>query len=176
MYGLAKAGKHASHGDGGAVTDFVAAQTGPVFTDPSGKRHRVLRRAGLTAAAVLVTCLGAVVVAMSGGPQAPFTQWAVAQQQTTPAPGHPSAQTARGGLGPGVRGGPSRNSPGAVAASAGGRASSSPRAASSPSPAPLPSASASPSTSTTAVPLNPAGKTPPGQAKSPNPHKPSSAS
>src|SRR5215469_2818511 len=48
----------------------------PVFVDPTGRRRRVLRRASVGAVAVLVTCLGAVVVALAGGPQAPFTHWA----------------------------------------------------------------------------------------------------
>src|SRR5215472_3344725 len=54
-------------------------ESGPVFADSSGRRRRVLRYAGLAAAAVLAICLGAVVVAMTGGPQAPFTHWAVQQ-------------------------------------------------------------------------------------------------
>ncbi len=49
-------------------------ESGPVFTDSSGRRRRVLRYAGLAVAVALAVCLGAVAVAMTGGPQAPFTQ------------------------------------------------------------------------------------------------------
>ena len=44
-----------------------------------------MRVAGLAAAVLLVVCLGAVVIAMTGGPKAPFTQWAAPQSQA-PAP------------------------------------------------------------------------------------------
>src|SRR5215470_8323612 len=60
----------------------------PVFVDPSGRRHRVLRRAGLGAVAVLVACLGAVVVALAGGPQAPFTRWADPRPAAPAVSGH----------------------------------------------------------------------------------------
>src|SRR5882757_2441442 len=53
-----------------------AVHSRPVFTDPSGRRRRVMRRIGLVSAAALAICLGAVVVAMAGGPAAPFTDWA----------------------------------------------------------------------------------------------------
>jgi eukaryotic-like serine/threonine-protein kinase len=48
----------------------------PVFADPSGRRHQILRFAGFGFMAAIAACLVAVVVAMTGGPQAPFTQWA----------------------------------------------------------------------------------------------------
>jgi len=154
MNGLVGTGKHAGH-------------NGPVFADPSGKRHRVLRRAGLSAAALLVAAFaGAVIMAMSGGPQAPFTQWAVPQ---APASSQPPARVA---FDRGVRGGSAR---GSASASPARQAQASPRADPSPSPAARRSASAAPSGSTTAVPSNRAGKTPPGRVKSPNPHKPASA-
>src|SRR5205807_9384880 len=53
-----------------------AVHSRPVFTDPSGRRRRAMRRIGLVSAAALAICLGAVVVAMAGGPAAPFTNWA----------------------------------------------------------------------------------------------------
>src|SRR6516162_9590883 len=53
-----------------------AVHSRPVFADPSGRRRRALRRIGGVSAAALAICLGAVVVAMAGGPEAPFTEWA----------------------------------------------------------------------------------------------------
>src|SRR5205807_8740968 len=66
-----------------------AVHSKPVFTDPSGRRRRVMRRIGLVSAAALAICLGAVVVAMAGGPAAPFTDWA--------APRAPAAAPHNGG-------------------------------------------------------------------------------
>jgi hypothetical protein len=112
-----------------------------------------MRRAGLGVVAGLVACLGAVLVALAGGPQAPFTHWAA------PRAGAPAVQSHvrsgahhRGGVGP------SRPDPQAgpvPSASPSGKAS----------PRPRPSASAAP------VPTNRAGRTPPGLTKSPNPHR-----
>src|SRR5690349_2254916 len=65
-----------------------AVHSRPVFTDPSGRRRRAMRRIGLLSAAALAICLGAVVTAMAGGPAAPFTNWA--------AP-HPPAAATHGG-------------------------------------------------------------------------------
>jgi hypothetical protein len=48
-----------------------------------------MRRIGLVSAAALAICLGAVVVAMAGGPAAPFTDWA--------APRAPAAAPHNGG-------------------------------------------------------------------------------
>src|SRR5215469_10756037 len=53
-----------------------AVESRPVFADPSGRRRQVLRFAGIGSMAVLAAFLVAVVVAMTGGPKAPFTQWA----------------------------------------------------------------------------------------------------
>src|SRR5215469_14290257 len=50
-----------------------AVESSPVFTDLSGRRHRLMRRLGIGVAVVLLSCLAAIVVAMAGGPQAPFT-------------------------------------------------------------------------------------------------------
>src|SRR5256885_12134883 len=70
-----------------------AVHSKPVFTDPSGRRRRVMRRIGLVSAAALAICLGAVVVAMAGGPAAPFADWA--------APRAPAAAPPNGGAAPG---------------------------------------------------------------------------
>jgi hypothetical protein len=40
-----------------------------------------MRRLGIAAASALVVCLGAVVVAMAGGPEAPLTGWAAPHDQ-----------------------------------------------------------------------------------------------
>src|SRR2546429_9254681 len=66
-----------------------AVHSKPVFTDPSGRRRRAMRRFGLVSAAALAICLGAVVVAMAGGPAAPFADWA--------APRAPAAAPHNGG-------------------------------------------------------------------------------
>src|SRR6266567_4869992 len=55
----------------------------PVFADPSGRRHQILRFAGFGSMAAIAACLVAVVMAMTGGPQAPFTQWAAPQAPAT---------------------------------------------------------------------------------------------
>src|SRR5256884_2298764 len=78
-----------------------AVHSKPVFTDPSGRRRRVMRRIGLVSAAALAICLGAVVVAMAGGPAAPFADWA--------APRAPAAAPHNGGTTPGP--GPGTTSP-----------------------------------------------------------------
>jgi hypothetical protein len=141
-------------------------ESGPVFADPSGRRRRVLRYAGRAAVACLAACLGAVFVAMTGGPQAPFTQWAVQPRPATSASGHVSARPAGRASGRATSG-PSQNAPAAApVASAPAPASPSPFQGASPSAQPSVSATAS----TSAVPVNPAGKTPPGHTKSPNPH------
>lgn len=114
-------------------------------------RHHILRLAGLGVAVVLAICLGAVVVAMTGGPQAPLTQWAVPRPN-----GHAAQQGAAHATA--SNGAPSAAEP-----------VSTTRA--------IPAASAGPSvTPSTSLPAtNSAGRTPPGQVKSPNPHKPSIA-
>jgi hypothetical protein len=125
----------------------------PVFVDPTGRRRRVLRRAGMGAVAVLVTFLGAVVVALAGGPQAPFTHWA-APRPAAPAPsGH-------------ARSGAHHQNRGAGLPQPDPQAGALPPAAPSARPRPWPSPSAS-----SPVPTNPAGHTPPGLSKSPGPRK-----
>ncbi len=119
-------------------------------------RHHILRLVGLGIAAMLAICLGAVVVAMTGGPQAPLTQWAAPRPPT----GEPSGHTAQRGA--------------AHATASGGAAVP---VSTTPSGRAVPSASAGPSvTPATSLPAtNSADRTPPGQVKSPNPHKPSIA-
>jgi hypothetical protein len=134
----------------------------PVFVDPSGRRHRVLRRAGLGAVAVLVACLGAVLVALAGGPQAPFTHWAAPARAVPAVQSHVGSSAhhrARAGVGPAQ---PDPQAGPVPSASPSGKASPRPR------PSASPSASATPSSP---VPTNPAGHTPPGKTKSPNPHR-----
>src|ERR1700730_1402817 len=54
-----------------------AVESRPVFADPSGRRRKVLRFAGIGSMAVLAAFLVATVMAVTGGPRAPLTQWAV---------------------------------------------------------------------------------------------------
>jgi hypothetical protein len=107
-----------------------------------------MRRAGLALAAALGVCLLAVVVAMAGGPQAPFTQWAA------PKPPAGSTQVGTGAARRPARAGTQTPSPSVQV---------SPR----PGASPTPSASSTASATLT----NPAGRTPSGLTRSPNPHK-----
>ncbi len=167
------------HACAGSCTVKVFVMAQPVFADPSGRRRRLLRRVGVGAAAVLALCMGAVVVAMAGGPQAPFTDWAARLVQPSgaasqiggshaPSGGHGSSPAdAQGGAAPSPSaqlppGGKSSSPP--VSGSPG--PSSQPPRSGSPSPSVTPSGSGSPSP----TPTQP-GHTPPGHSKSPNPHK-----
>jgi hypothetical protein len=138
----------------------------PVFADPSGRRRRVMRRLGVVAAVVLVTCLGAVLVAMAGGPQAPLTTWAAPRHLApTSRPGASSAANRAASSRPGAQARPQRSLvPGL-----------SPSPSAQVSPKPSPGVTPSPSSSASVSPTNPSGRTPPGQTKSPNPHKSSHA-
>ena len=51
----------------------------PVFADPSGRRRKVLWFAGIGTMVALAAFLVAVLIALTGGPQAPLTQWAAPQ-------------------------------------------------------------------------------------------------
>jgi|SRR5215470_14588341 len=139
---------------------LLLVESKPVFVDPTGRRRRVLRRAGIGAVVVLVTCLGAVVVALAGGPQAPFTHWADPRPAAPAVSGHVRSGAHHRG---GGAVGPSQPNP-----QPGPVPSASPSATRSPRPRPSASPSSSPSSP---VPTNPAGHTPPGQNRSPNPHK-----
>src|SRR6185437_7853980 len=50
-----------------ATLPFVESRT--VFADLSGRRRRLIRRLGIASACALTICLGAVAVALAGGPQ-----------------------------------------------------------------------------------------------------------
>jgi hypothetical protein len=145
-----------------------AVHSRPVFTDPSGRRRRAMRRIGLMSAAALAICLAAVVTAMAGGPTAPFTNWAAprppaaATHGGTPvrAPAHRTTGVS-----------PSSQPPASVpvpSASAG----SAPPASGSVTAQPTASGTAAASATSPPVPTNPAGRTPPGHAKSPRPGNP----
>jgi len=141
-----------------------AVHSKPVFTDPSGRRRRFMRRIGLVSAAALAICLGAVVVAMAGGPAAPFTDWA--------APRAPAAAPHNGG----TTRAPARGTASLPPSSPRPGLALSPSASAGSAPPPSGSAAPRPTTSDTAVggtsspvPTNPAGRTPPGHTKSPRP-------
>jgi hypothetical protein len=121
-----------------------------VFADPSGRRRRALRLLGAAAGLIIAVLLALVTVGLAGGPQAPFISWA-----------HPHR-----GAGPSVGQHPGQASPPASVP-----VQPSPSADPQPSPSASPSPAPSESPTATPVPTNPAGNTPPGQVKSPNPHK-----
>jgi len=127
-----------------------------VFADPSGRRRRTLRVLGAAAGLIIVVALALITVGLAGGPQAPFISWAHPHRGGGPAAGkHPGQASPPAAV-------PAQPSP-----------SADPQPSPSASPSPLPSQRTSPSESPTATPAptNPAGKTPPGRTKSPNPHK-----
>ena len=154
----------------------------PVFADPSGRRHRVLRFAGIGSTAVLVAFLVAVVLAVTGGPQAPFTQWAV-PQAPAPRATHAGDQALTGGNA--KSGTPTGSSGTGGGASAGGTVSAgattpgqsataspsktnSAGPTSSPTPSPTASATVSPAASPTAT-THGNGHANPHSSKSPKP-------
>jgi len=151
-------------------------QRDPIFSDPSGRRRRVLRRLGLTAAALLGACLAAILVSMAGGPQAPFTRWADPASTAVPADAsHASQHHSRHTTVPSQRSGqvgaPGSTSrpPGTSAAPSASPSSSLPTPSASPTP--------TPGTDSSPAPTNPAGHTPPGKtrpkpSKTPTPHGP----
>jgi len=129
---------------------------GPVFADPSGRRRRALRVLGAAAGLIIVVSLALITLGLAGGPQAPFISWAHPHRGGAPPVGrHPGQASPSAAV-------PVQPSP-----------SADPQSSPSASPSPLPSPSASPSESPTETPAptNPAGNTPPGRTKSPNPHK-----
>jgi hypothetical protein len=118
----------------------------------------------MVSAAALAICLGAVVVAMAGGPAAPFTDWV--------APRAPVAAPHNGGTTRAPAGGTTSLPPSSLRP--GFAVSPSPSAGSAAPPSG--SATPKPAASDTAVggtpspaPTNPAGRTPPGHTKSPRP-------
>ena len=123
--------------------------------------------AGLGAAVALAGCLGAVAVAMTGGPKAPFTQWAAPQTPASTPGGHGAAsRSPNASASAGAQDGASGFAGPTPSAGSAGTASPSASAGSSPSSIPTASAAAGKSP----VPTNPAGKTPPGHTKSARPH------
>jgi len=131
-------------------TKLPVVHASPVFADPSGRRRRALRVLGVAAGLIITAALALITLGLAGGPQAPFISWAHPHRPAAPGPGRHPGQT------PPPAGVPVQPSP-----------SADPQ----PSPAPSASPSPAPSESPTPAPTNPAGKTPPGRAKSPNPHK-----
>jgi hypothetical protein len=128
----------------------------PVFADPSGRRRRLLRLLGAAAGLIIAISLALITVGLAGGPQAPFISWA-----------HPHR-----GAAPTASKHPGQSSPPAVVpVQPSPSADPQPSPSASPSPSSSPSASPSESPTATPAPTNPAGNTPPGRAKSPNPHK-----
>ena len=136
----------------------------PVFADPSGRRQTDAApgrsQRGCSA--------GRLPGRRRGGdgrrPQAPFTQWVAPSSPAAAASGHPG-----GGHGPG------RNSSSPAAPQPVQVVAPSPTTSASPtssaSSQPTPSTSPTSSTSASPTPTNPAGRTPPGHTKTPNPHK-----
>src|SRR5215472_13745192 len=121
-----------------------------------------MQRVGLGSAAALVVCLGAVVVAVAGGPRAPFTGWAAPHALATAVPSHGRFGTPDRG---GGSAGPSQPGaqPGPVLSplpSAG--ASARPSDPAVPSSSVPPSSSSPLAASSSPVPTNPAGRTTPG--------------
>jgi hypothetical protein len=142
-----------------------AVHTRPVFADPSGRRRRAMRRIGFVSAAALAICLGAMVVAMAGGPTAPFAKWAAPRAPAAAPHGGTTQIPARGTTSPSPSGLPPGRAP-----------SPSPSAGSAPAPSgrATPSATASDTAAASSIsgsplPTNPAGRTPPGHTKSPRP-------
>ena len=142
-----------------------------VFADPSGRRRRRLRLLGIGAGAVISAALALIIAGLAGGPKAPFISWALPHHAAGTPPGqHPGAAGQQGA-------GQARSSaPPAGAPSPSAGPQPSPSADRLPSPRPSASSSPSPGTSTpapttTPSPANPAGRTPPGHTRTPNPHK-----
>jgi len=150
---------------GARLATLVPVETRPVFADLSGRRRRLMRRLGIGSGAALVICLGAVMVALAGGPQAPFTHWAAppsaADQAANARAGHD-----RSGTGSGANTSPTSSG----RSGSSGSAATPSRSASSPHPSPSPTKSASPTPSASPSPPSSA-HTPPGHTKSPNPHR-----
>jgi hypothetical protein len=148
---------------GFCIATLHLVQSGPVFADPSGRRRRIMRRMGLGSAAALVVCLGAVVVAIAGGPQAPFAKWAAPRSPAAATSNHDRAAQGRDPGGSTVSPLPPAPQPGVVP---------SPSPSSPPSPGQSTSGSPSAtSSSSSPVSTNPANRTPPGHTRSPGPRK-----
>src|SRR5260370_41915762 len=78
---------------GSTTGNATTAQTS-VFADLSGRRRRLMRRAGICVAAALIGCLTVVAVGLLGGPRAPFVPWAPVTAGHARAPGRAGAAPA----------------------------------------------------------------------------------
>ena len=136
-------------------TKLPVVHASPVFADPSGRRRRALRVLGVAAGLIITAALALITLGLAGGPQAPFISWA-----------HPHS-----GAAPTASKHPGQVSPSAPPAAVPAQPSPSADPQPSPSASPSPSAPLSESPTATPATTNPVGKTPPGRAKSPNPHK-----
>jgi hypothetical protein len=119
----------------------------PVFADPSGRRRKVLRFAGIGSMAVLAAFLVATVMAVTGGPRAPLTQWAVPQAPSSGAK-HSGDQALTGGK---SRSGAPRASSGTVGPASGGTTVPGQSASTPPSGAPSARPTPSPATASRAA-------------------------
>ena len=125
--------------------------SGPIFTDPSGQRRRLMRLLGAAGSIFLVGALILVGLGLFGGPNNPLSVFG----SPPSGKGHSGAGGQPGRSGQSASG---QQAPGASASGASGPRSS-----------PSASASAQPtSLSTSPAPTNRAGKTPPGQTSSPS--------
>lgn len=128
------------------------ADSGPIFTDPSGQRRRLLRIVGVAGSMFLVSALVLVGLGLFGGPNTPLSVFG-------PRP-HPSHSGAAGRDG---KGEPGRDRPGSSA----NRTPSARRSSHSRTASATPTASSSKPSPT---PTNKGGKTPRGHTRSPDPH------
>jgi hypothetical protein len=138
----------------------------PVFTDLSGRRVRRMRLFGIGASLALLACLIVMAVGLLGGPGASIIPWASGNGD--PAGSAPGSAGAAGNGRPGSAQPNPTTMPSPTPISTFGRTPStrpgSPSGSGSPSPSAR-SSSSSPSPSST----NLAGKTPPGQNRTPQP-------
>jgi len=68
---------------------------GPVFTDPSGRRRRRMRQAGVGASAALLACLVVMAAGLLGGPGASVIPWSGGNTGAFPGVGSGAAGKAR---------------------------------------------------------------------------------
>src|SRR5215472_14336204 len=122
------------------------SDSGPIFSDPSGQRRRLMKAAGVAGSLLLVGALVLVGLSLFGGPNTPLSVFV-----------KPPSPAGRSG----------HESPGHAGSVSG---TSAPRARSeSPAPRPSPSGKGT-GQSASPTPTNPAGKTPQGHRRSPSRH------
>ena len=131
-------------------------RTGPIFTDPSGQRRRLMAMLGAAGSILLVAALVLAGIGLFGGPDTPFSVF-----------GAPKIAD-QGKHGAGQPGGQGHHAGGSGSPGAGGSSAPSGSGSPSPSGSAAPSPTGSPSSAPT--PTNKAGRTPPGQVRSPRPH------